>query len=82
MDEPTFIPGNNKSVLCNTMIPSSVLSKKSNSIAYHVVREGVAKNEWVTGYIKTDINPSNILTKSLPSGQKRDSEVSLCLYDI
>ena len=82
VNEPTFIRGDNKSVLCNTMIPSSVLSKKSNLIAYHAVREGVARKEWVTGYIKTDYNPSNISTKSLPAGQKRDSEVSLCLYDI
>ena len=82
VNEPTFIRGDNKSVLCNTMIPSSLLSKKSNSIAYHTVREGVAKKECATGYIKTDCNPPNILTKSLPAGQKRDSEVSLCLYDI
>ena len=46
------------------------------------MREGVAKKEWVTGYTKTDINPSNILTKSLPSSAKRDAEVALCLYDI
>ena len=82
VNEPTFIGSDNKSVLCNTMIPSLVLSKKSNSIAYHAVHEGVAKKEWETGYIKTDSNPSNILTKSLPAGQKRDSEVSLCLYVI
>ena len=82
VNEPTFIRSDNKSVLCNTMLPSLILSKKSNSIAYHVVLEGVAKKEWVTGYIKTDINPSNILNKLLPAGLKRDSEVSLCLYDI
>ena len=82
VNEPTFIKGDNKSVLCKTIIPSSVLSKKSNSITYHAVREEVAKREWVTGYIKTDANPSNILTKSLPAGSKRDHEVSLCLYDI
>ena len=69
VNEPTFIRDDNKSVISNTMISSSVLSKKSNSIAYHAVCEGVAKKEWVTGYIKTDVNPSNILTKSLPSGR-------------
>ena len=75
VNEPTFIRRDNKSVLCNTMIPSSVLSKKSKSIAYHAVREVVARNEWVTGYIKTEVNPSNILTKSLPAGSKRDTEL-------
>ena len=80
--EPAYIMGDNKSVLCNTMIPSSVLSKKLNSIAYHAVREGVAKGEWLTAYINTSENPSNILTKSLPAGAKHDHEVSLCLYDI
>ena len=49
VSEPAFIRGDNKSVLSNTSIPSSVLSKKSNSIAYHAVREGVAKGEWITG---------------------------------
>ena len=39
-EEPTFIYGDNQSVLANTMAPDSQLKKKSNSVAYHFVREG------------------------------------------
>ena len=43
VNEPTFIFGDNKSVLYNTTSPGSTLKKKSNAIAYHFVREGVAR---------------------------------------
>ena len=42
VDEPAFVCGDNQSVLCNTTAPTSTLKKKSNAIAYHSVREGVA----------------------------------------
>ena len=42
VDEPSFVFGDNQSVLCNTTAPASTLKKKSNAIAYHFVREGVA----------------------------------------
>ena len=45
-DDPTFIYGDNQSVLANTTIPNSTLKKKSQSIAYHFVREGAARDEW------------------------------------
>ena len=37
VEMPTFIFGDNKSVLANTSVPHSVLRKKSSSIAYHFV---------------------------------------------
>ena len=52
-------------------MPHSVLKKKSNSIAFHFVREGSAKDEWRTTYVNTDENPVNMMTKPLPSGGKR-----------
>ena len=36
VDEPAFVFGDNKSVLCNTTAPESTLKKKSNAIAYHI----------------------------------------------
>ena len=45
-DYPTFIYGDNQSVLANTTIPDSTLKKKSQSIAYHFVREGAVQDEW------------------------------------
>ena len=46
VDEPAFVFGNNQFVLCNTITPASALTKKSNTIAYHFVQEGVARDEW------------------------------------
>ena len=41
-----YVQGDDQSVLANTTIPESILSKKNQSIAYHFVREGVARDEW------------------------------------
>ena len=38
---PTFIYSNNQSILANTFISESDLKKKSQSLAYYLVREGV-----------------------------------------
>ena len=68
---PAFIFGDNQSVLANTTIPDSTLKKKSQSIVYHFVREGAARDEWRTTYVNTHLNPANLLTKTLPSGEKQ-----------
>ena len=60
--EPTFVFGDNQSVLANTTRPHSALKKKSSLIAYHFVREGVAKDEWQTAYLNT--NPNRICWRS------------------
>ena len=67
----TYIYGDNQSVLANTTIPDSTLKKKSHSIAYHFVREGVARDEWRTSYVNTHDNEADLLTKQLPHGEKR-----------
>jgi len=70
-EEPTFIYGDNQSVLCNLARPDSTLKQKSNSIAYHfVVREGAAKDEWRTAYINTNENPTDLFTKMLVAGKR------------
>jgi hypothetical protein len=79
-DEPTYVYGDNQSVLANTMVPESQLKKKSNSIAYHFVREGCARDEWRTTYINTHENPADLLTKPLSSGEKRDKFVRMILW--
>ena len=79
---PCFIYGDNQSVLWNTTCPDSVLRKKTSSVAYHFVREGVSRDEWRTSYIKTSDNPSDICTKSLPAGANRKRKVRSILYDI
>ena len=82
VEEPTFIYGDNQSVLANTTNPHSVLKKKSNSIAYHFVREGCARGEWRTTYINTMWNPADLLTKSLPAGEKRTRFVKSIIHHI
>jgi hypothetical protein len=82
VEEPTYIFGDNQSVLANTSAPESTLKKKSNAIAYHFVREGCARNEWRTTYINTHENPADLMTKPLPSGEKRWKFVRMLLHHL
>ena len=50
---PTYVYGDNMSVIHNTQRPESTLRKKSNLICYHAVRESVAMGEPLTGHIIT-----------------------------
>ena len=43
--EPAFVFGDNKSVLANTTVPGSMLKKKMNSLSYHFICEGCAKDD-------------------------------------
>ncbi|KAL7534366.1 LOW QUALITY PROTEIN: hypothetical protein ACHAWF_004812 [Thalassiosira exigua] len=61
--------------------PESVLTKKSNSICYHAVRDAVAMGECLTCHIPTHFNFADLLTKVL-SGEKRHRVVGGVLYDI
>ena len=79
---PTLMYGDNMSVIHNTQRPESTLTKKSNSICYHAIREAVAMGECLTAHVPTDQNPADICTKVLPGGRKRDHLISLVLYDL
>ena len=81
VDEPVFVFGDNQSVLCNTTALASTLKKKSNAIAYHFVREGVARDEWRTAYANTDENLADLLMKPL-SGPKRAKFVRMVLHHV
>ena len=82
VEGPTHIYGDNQSVLANTTIPDSTLKKKSQSIAYHFVREGVARDEWRTSYVNTHDNEADLLTKQLPHVEKRKGFVRNLLHHI
>ena len=82
VDGPAYILGDNQSVLANTTIPESTLKKKSQSIAYHFVREGSARDEWRTSYVNTHLNESDLLTKLMPNGEKRKNFVRSLLHHI
>lgn len=82
VEGPAYIFGDNQSVLANTTNPDSTLKKKSQSIAYHFVREGVARREWMTSYVSTHENEADLLTKLLPNGEKRQGFVRNLLHHI
>ena len=79
---PAFIQGDNQSVLVNTTIPDSTLKKKCQSIAYHMIREGVARGEWMTAYVRSEDNEADLLTKQLPAGEKRRGFVRNLVHHI
>ena len=78
----SLIYGDNQSVLANSTIPESVLKKKLQSIAYHYVGEGVARNEWRTAYVNTLENEADLLTKVLLSSEKRQGFVKNTLHHV
>jgi hypothetical protein len=53
------------SVVLNTKVPSSMLKKKNNAIAYHRVRDYIAARIMRFGYIKSEENVSDVLAKTL-----------------
>ena len=79
---PSYIYGDNMSVIHNTQRPESMLKKKSNAICYHAIREAVAMGECITGHISTHENPADLCTKVVPGGAKRRHLVGLVLHDI
>jgi hypothetical protein len=79
---PTYVYGDNMSVMHNTQRPESVLKKKSNAICYHAVRESAAMGESIIGHIPSVNNPADICTKSVPGGQKRDHLSGVLLHEI
>ena len=76
---PMHMRCDNKSVVYNTSDLASTLKKKSNSIAYHFVREKTAAGIVEVEHESTDTNFADILTKIL-IGEKRDTMVKMILY--
>jgi hypothetical protein len=80
VDDPEFVfEDNKKSVLFNTAALESTI--KSNALAYHFVKEGVARDEWRTAYVNTEENMADLFTKRL-SGAKRWKFVRMILQHI
>ena len=74
---PLLIYGDNMSVIHNTRQPEPTLKKKSNSIAYHAVRESVAMGEFLTGHVGTNSNPADLATKVLYVKKRLDMVLKL-----
>ena len=79
--QQSFVYGNNHSVLCKTTALKSILKKKSNSISFHFLREGWARDEWRTTYINTHFNVAGLMTNPL-AGEKRWNFVKMLQHYI
>jgi hypothetical protein len=62
---PALMLGDNMSVVLSTTVPSSVLKKKHNAIAYYRVRETNAARIMRFAYIRSEENVNDVLTKPL-----------------
>ena len=65
IDGPALLLGDNMSVVLNTTVPSSVLKKKHNAIAYHCVREAIAAKIIRFCHVNSEDNFADVLTKPL-----------------
>lgn len=66
LEGPANIFCDNEACVKNTTVPTSMLAKKHNSIAYHRVREAVAAGTVRIAKEPTATNLADMLTKSLP----------------
>jgi hypothetical protein len=77
---PTYIYGDNMSVIHNTQRPESTLKKKSIAICYHFMRESVAMGESLTGHVRSEDNPADICTKVIGGGVIRERLTAMILF--
>ena len=70
---PTYIYGDNMSVVNNATKPESTLKKKSNSIFYHAIRESVSMDGSRVTHIPTTQNCADLATTIIPGGMKSNA---------
>jgi hypothetical protein len=63
LDGPSWMFGDNKSVIDSSTIPHSKLGKRHNALSYHRVREAIASKVIYFCKIDGDQNPADVLTK-------------------
>jgi hypothetical protein len=65
LDGPSWLFGDNSSVITSSTIPHSTLNKRHNALSYHRVRECIAFRIINFLHVPSINNPSDILTKFL-----------------
>ena len=65
IDGPSWMFGDNQSVITSSTIPESTLNKRHNALSYHLVRECVAAKIINFVHVSGKVNPSDLLTKFL-----------------
>ena len=76
---PANVLCDNRGVVKNTSLPSSVLSKRHNAINYHAVREAAAASIIRVGKEDTESNIADLFTKVLPQ-ERRNNLISQFTY--
>ena len=79
---PVDNEGENQSILANATITDSTLKNNNQIFAYHFAREGSVWDKWRTTYVNTHDNEASLLTKQLPSEDKRKGFVPNLLHHI
>ena len=79
LDEPAWGFCDNASVVTSATIPSSVLKKKHNAIAYHKVRESIACGSITLMHEPGETNLADVLTKTL-NGRRLKSLIAHILF--
>ena len=67
LDGPSWMFGNNLSVIKSATIPSSTLKKRHNALAYHRVREAIVSKIVRFCHIEGKYNPADVLSKYMSS---------------
>ena len=81
MEESALMLGDNKSVVLNTTMPSSVLKKKHCVVSYHKICEMIACKVLRYASIKSEDKFLDVLTKPLPKAAFRMLIKPLILRD-
>ena len=63
VEGPSFLFGDNQSVVTSSTISSSVLNMRSSALSYHRVREAIAAKILKFYHIKGKDNPADVLSK-------------------
>ena len=66
MEESALMLGDNKSVVLNTTMPSSILKKEHCAFSYHNIREMIACKVLRFASIEPEVSLLDVLTKPLP----------------
>lgn len=81
MDKPTYVYGNNMSIVINARKPKLTLKNKLNSICYHTVHYSVAIGKALVFHIPTKKNLVDPFTKVLYQ-QVRQFLMDWILWDV
>ena len=65
LDSPSWLFGDNQSVITSSTLHRSTLSKRWNALSYHRVHEAIATRILRFPFIDSKQNPSDIMTKQL-----------------